>query len=281
VTAEGFAVETLAWGYGLAEAPRVDDADNLYFTDVVGGGAYRRSPDGTLATVVPKRRGCGGLALHADGGVVVSGRNVVHVRAGETRVLLEVEGTVGFNDLTTDAAGRVYVGSLRTSAFTSGPRVPGELWRIDLDGTTAAVYDGVEFANGVGFSPDGKTVYHSNYSEALVLAHDLAPDGTAHRRRVFARMPRGNPDGLAVDEEGGVWVALGDGGGIGRFAPDGSLREVLDVPANFVASLCFGGRDRRDLYVTTADNTEDGERRGTVFRTRSPVPGLVAPLARV
>jgi len=230
--------------------------------------------------VVPKRRGVGGLVLHADGGVVISGKDVSHVRDGETRVLLTVAGVLGFNDLTTDAAGRVFVGSLRSPALQNEERVPGELWRVDGPGRAVEVYRDVAFANGVGFAPDGRTIYHSNYSEGVVLAHDLAEDGRGVNRRVFARVPRGNPDGLAVDEAGGVWVALGSGGAA-RFRPDGGLEHVLAVPAPFVASLCFGGGDRRDLYVTTSGNSDHPERRGTVFRTRANVPGLVVPLARV
>ena len=114
-----------------------------------------------------------------------------------------------------------------------------------------------------------------------MLAHDLDADGAGTNRCVFARMPKGNPDGLAVDETGGVWVALGSGGGIARFSPQGHLLSILDVPSPFVTSLCFGGADRRDLYVTTMENAEDPQRKGTIFRTRSDVPGLVAPLARV
>src|SRR5437879_4117012 len=183
------AMETLAFGYGLVEAPRVDGAGNLYFSDAIDGGVFRRAPDGAISVVVPRRRGVGGLALHADGGVVVSGRDVSHVRAGETRVLLTVEGVLGFNDLTTDAAGRVFVGSLRSSALEREDRVPGELWRIDGAGRATEVYRDVAFANGVCFSPDGRTIYHSNYSEGVVLAHDLAADGVASNRRVFARVP--------------------------------------------------------------------------------------------
>jgi sugar lactone lactonase YvrE len=274
-------METLAYGYGLVEAPRSTDDGCVYFSDVVGGGVYCWSPDGSIATIVPKRRGVGGLALHADGGVVVSGKDVSHVRDGQTRVVLTVDGVVGFNDLTTDAAGRVFVGSLRSSAFESGPRVPGELWRVDATGPPLQVYGDIAFANGVGFSPDGRTIYHSNYSEGIVLAHDLSVDGVGVNRRVFARAPSGNPDGLAVDEAGGVWVALGDGGGVARFFADGSLDRAIAVPAPFVASLCFGGTDRRDVYIATAGNNEDASRRGTLFRTRCDVPGLIAPLARV
>jgi gluconolactonase len=274
-------VETLAHGYGLVEAPRVDAEGNLYFSDVTRGGVYRRAPDGTISTIIPKRRGVGGLVLHADGGLVVTGRDVVHVREGVTRPLLAVDGVVGWNDLTTDAAGRVFVGSLRSGAFETGARVPGECWRIDPGGAATAVYDDVAFANGIGLTPDGRTVLHASYSEGLILAHDLGPDSRGTRRRTFARVPRGHPDGLAVDETGGVWVALGDGGAIARFDPAGTLIATLPVPAAFVTSLCFGGADRRDLYVVTADNSEAPERGGTIFRTRADVPGLVAPLARV
>src|SRR5215813_6480839 len=111
--------ETLAFGYGLIEGPREDAAGNLYFSDVTNGGVYRRASDGTIATVVPRRRGVGGIALCADGGLVISGKDVCHVREGDTRVLLTREsvGAIGFNDLFTDAAGRILVGSLRSDPF--------------------------------------------------------------------------------------------------------------------------------------------------------------------
>src|SRR5437773_11316560 len=87
--------ETLAYGYGLLEGPRVDAAGNLYFSDVPNGGVYRRAPDGTITTAIPKRRGVGGIALHADGGPIVSGRDSSHVRDGHTREALAPEGVHG------------------------------------------------------------------------------------------------------------------------------------------------------------------------------------------
>jgi sugar lactone lactonase YvrE len=110
-------LETLAYGYGLLEGPRVDNTDNLFFSDVTNGGVYRRSPEGIITTVVPRRRGVGGIALHANGGVVVSGKNVCHVKDGETRILFQRDDIPGFNDLFTDSAGRVCVGSLRSDPF--------------------------------------------------------------------------------------------------------------------------------------------------------------------
>jgi gluconolactonase len=274
--------ETCCFGYGLVEAPRADAAGACVFSDALGGGVHRWSPDGTVATIVPKRRGVGGHVPHAGGGIVVSGRDVVHVKDGVSRIVLAApEGVLGFNDLTTDADGRVYVGSLRSPALDDGgPRIPGECHRIDTDGTSRVFYDDVAFANGIAFSPDERVLHHSNYSERHVLAHDVA-DGRASGRRLFAIVPRGNPDGLAVDESGCVWVACGSAGGLARFTPGGALDAFVPVPAPFVASLCFGGADRRDVFVATMGNAEDERRGGTLFRARTDVPGLIVAPARV
>lgn len=275
-------LETLVTGCGLIEGPRVDAENHLYFSDVHKGGVYRRAPDGEIELIVPKRRGVGGIALHASGGVVVSGRNVCHVKDGATRIILDLEEALGFNDLFTDAAGRVFVGSMYFDPFsTEGPRKPGELYRIDTDGSATMLYDDVGMTNGIGLSPDGTRLYHSDTLRNQVIVHDLADDGGCRNRRIFAKTERGAPDGLAVDEAGGVWIAAHGGGCITRFCSDGTLDRHLDVPAVFVTSLCLGGPDRRDLYIVSADNTNDKELHGSIFRTRVDVPGVPAALARV
>ena len=270
-------MEALAWGYGLVEGPTFAPDGSVFFSDVLGGGVHRWSPGGDVETVIPKRRGVGGMCLHGDGGLVVSGRDVVHVRDGESRTLLAIDGVTGFNDLSPDSEGRIYVGALRFMPFGGEEPVPGEVWRIDGEGAAEELFGGVDWPNGIGFSPDGEMIYTSDFASGEVVAFDPA----TRERRVFARSPSGDADGLAVDVEGGVWVALGRGGGVGRFGPDGGLDDVLDVPAGFVSSLCFGGEDMRDLYVTTADNGEHPDRRGTLFRARVEVAGLPVPAARV
>ena len=276
------ALETLVTGYGLIEGPRVDERDRLYFSDARGGGVYRRDPSGEIETVVPKRRGVGGIALHADGGIVVSGRNLCHVRDGVSRTVFAVEDVPGFNDLFTDCEGRVLLGSQRFDPFAEeAKRVPGELYRVGPGGASEVLYGDVALTNGIGFSPDGRRLYHSDSARNHVILHDVAEDGCCSRRRVFADSPGGAPDGLAVDEEGCVWVALYGGGCVARFGPEGELLGRVEVPSRAVASVCFGGSDRRDLYVATGDNTSDPGLGGCVFRTRVHVAGLPAPLARV
>jgi gluconolactonase len=275
------AFETLASGYGLIEGPRVDAEDRLYFSDVQNGGVYRRSPDGSIETIVPRRRGVGGIALHADGGIVISGRDICHVRDGESRRLFARDDIPGFNDIFTDSDGRVFAGSMRSDPFRdSGPRTPGELWRIEAPGQVVELYGGVSLTNGIGLSPDGRRLYHSDTVPQHILVHELTADGRAVPLDPIDVSP-GAPDGLAVDEAGCVWVALYGGGCVARYTPEGKLDRKLEVPASAVTSLCFGGRDLRDLYVVSADNSDDPERRGSVFRTRSDVAGLRAPLARV
>src|SRR5262249_56147896 len=109
--------DTLAYGYGLIEGPRVDGAGNLYFSDVTNGGVYRRRPDGSIDTVVPRRRGVGGIALHADGGLVISGKNICHVTDGTTRILFARDDAPGFNDLFTDPRRRVYTRTMKSDPF--------------------------------------------------------------------------------------------------------------------------------------------------------------------
>ena len=274
-------MELLASGYGLVEGPRDDGAGGVYWSDVLGGGVHRRSPDGSIVTVVPKRRGVGGILRHAEGGIVVSGRNLCHVRDGETRVLFADETVAGWNDLGCDAEGRLYAGSLRANAFQTGERTPGELWRIDAEGKGAPLYGDVSLANGIGFSPDGLRLYHSDTARNRIWVHDRADDGAWVNRRVFARLERGLPDGLAVDVEGAVWVAAFGGGCVVRLAPDGRLERLVEVPAKNVASVAFGGADGRDLYVATGDHAEDPALKGCLLRTRAPAPGLEVPPVRI
>jgi gluconolactonase len=275
-------LETLAYGYGLIEGPRVDAADNLYFSDVPNGGVYCRSPKGEVTTVIPRRRGVGGIALHADGGVVVSGKNICHVKEGQTRILFQRDDIPGFNDIFTDSAGRVYAGSLRSDPFKEGPRMPGELWRIAGEEQVVEMYGNVGLTNGIGFSPGEKLIYHADSAGPHLIVHDVLPDGTMKNRRALAQMTGGTiPDGLCVDEAGCIWVAVYGGRCAARYTPEGKLDGKVEVPAKAVTSVCFGGKDRRDLYIVTADNTEVSERKGTIFRTRVETPGLAVPLARV
>ena len=222
------AVTALAWGYGLIEGPRPAPDGSIYFSDVHRGGVRRLAPDGTVEVVVPKRRGVGGIALHADGGLVISGRNICHVRDGQTRIVYERDDVGGFNDLFTDAAGRVYVGSMCDDPFdlSIAERKTGDCYRLGPGGQVDVLYAGVGLSNGIGFSPDGRRLYHVDTAIRAVVVHDVdaAGDLVPASRATFAAVDQGFPDGLAVDTDGGVWVASYGGHGVLRYLPDGTLR---------------------------------------------------------
>ncbi|TAJ37604.1 MAG: hypothetical protein EPO55_18450 [Reyranella sp.] len=282
-------MQQVATGYGLIEGPVWDPARGLYFSDVLNGGVRLLDRAGAVSLVVPKRRGIGGMAAHENGGLIVGGRDIacVSLANGATRSLLALDaipGATGFNDLTTDRAGRIYVGSLAFKVFGGEAPRPGHLHVIDLDGVMRTLSDGVLLTNGLGFSPDGKRLYHSDARAGLVRVYDVKPDGGVGPWRTFATLGDGRsavPDGLKVAGDGSVWVADAHGGRVAVYNADGTHRQDVVVPLPMVTSVCFGGDDLRDLYVVTGSRGGPHENCGSIFRTRVDVAGLALALARV
>ena len=278
-------MDRVATGFGLIEGPVWDPARGLYFSDVINGGVYLRDLGGKVTRVVPKRRGIGGMAIHAEGGLVVGGRDIAHIANGVICVLLALDaipGATGFNDLTTDRAGRVYVGSLAFHVFGGDEPRPGHLHIIDLDGTMRTISDGVMLTSGLAFSPDGLRLYHCDAQAALVRVYDVNVDGTVKPWRTFASLgSTGVPDGMKVASDGSVWVADAHGGRVVVFDASGVLRRNIPVPLPMVTTLCFGGDDLCDLYIVTGSRGGPHDNSGTIFRMRVDVAGLPLPPARV
>ena len=200
--------ETLATGYGLVEGPRIDDQNRLYYSDLRGNGTVnRRSPDGKIETLISGRPFVGGIALNEGGGLVVSGRTLAKwdEKSGTLRDLFaewNSKPLFGINDLTIDDQGSVWFGTFGFDIhagfdFKSKPPV-GSLFRIDPPGKVTKLAEGVEITNGLGFSPDRKLLYHCD-SNSGVWVYDVRADRTVSGRRLFAKVPEGNPDGMTVD----------------------------------------------------------------------------------
>ena len=263
---------------------------SLYFSDVHNGGVRRLDPDGSIEVVVPKRRGVGGISLHADGGIVMSGRNVCHVRDGETRILYERDDVGGFNDLFADGAGPRLrrLAARRPVRRVTKDRKTGDAYRIDAPGEAVTLYTGVGLSNGIGFSPDGRRLYHVDSAINGILVHDGRRGRRGRRRqRRDVRAPRPGhprrPDRRHRRRRLGGRRRRGQGGPVHarRHASTGEIK----VPATIVTSLCFAGADRDQLIVVTADNTDDASRAGTrvpdARPTRSAPPASPRPLARI
>lgn len=267
----------LASGFVLLEAARWVPEHGLVFSDMLGGGVYRLGPDGP-GPLIEHRKGIGGLVPHAEGGLVVSGRNVTHKRPdGSGVVLLETaDDEQFFNDLTADVDGRLYIGSVPKD-HQSGH---GRLYRMQTTGEVDVLADDVKITNGVVADPTGRQLFHVDTPRKLIWRYAL-PSG---ERDTFASTEAydGVPDGLALAADGTLWVALAGGGLVVGFDADGKPVAEVEVPTRLVTSVCLGGSDLSTLYVLSGVNDEYPDAAGgSVFAMPAPGPGLPAPQARV
>lgn len=270
----------------LFEGPLWDESTGtLLYTDAAGGGVWRVDPAGQVVTcVVPHRKGIGGLAAHAVGGLILSGRDVIWRRGEERVVLIQNDPAWGlnrFNDIGTDPAGRLYAGALDYDpAEPDRPRNPGRLFVVALDGTVRQVDDGLEVPNGIAASPDGCVLYLADTAARTVWAYDIDRHGDLHHRRTHIAFSEGEPDGMAMASDGTLWVAVRDPGSLSLVSAKGLVAR-LEVHTH-PTSLCFGGTDLHDLYLTTSGSAgADGVPVGQVCKLRSPLAGQPRTPARI
>jgi sugar lactone lactonase YvrE len=191
----------------------------------------------------------------AGGYVLAAGNGFLFADAGgAVRELAQLDTghvAVRMNDGACDPQGRFWAG---TMAYDESPGV-GALYRLELDGSCTTVLTGLTISNGIGWSPDGSTMYLADSGTATIDAFDFDPStGDLDERRTIVRIdtPGVAPDGLTVDDHGDIWVALWGGSELRRYRPDGSLLSTVAVPVERPTSCAFGGPDRSTLFVTTA-----------------------------
>ena len=261
----------------LGEGPCWDCASgSLYWVDIPAGRVHRLDGDDTHRSW-DVGQAVGAVVTRASGGLVLAARSgflTLDPGTGTVAplVALGLAPGVRMNDGACDSAGRFFAG---TMADDEAPD-QGTLYRLDPDHSIATIIAGVTISNGIGWGPDGATMYYIDSPTRRVDVLDYDPaTGEISGRRPFAGLDAGDavPDGLAVDAEGGVWVALWDGGAVLRFGPDGRLRQSLELPVPRVTSCAFGGPDLATLYITTAAGP--GSSGGELFSVRPGVAGLV------
>lgn len=213
-----------------------------------GAGGWREircwSPGTAVTAVIPRARG----------GLVVAGGNEVSLldEAGNSRPFVRVDidpSRVRFNDVKCDSHGRLWAGTLATDFSPSAA-----LYRIDPDGTVTSMLEQVRLANGFDWSPDDATFYFIDSLECAVEAFDFdVQQGTlANRRTLVTIAPSdGVPNGMSVDSEGCLWVALTCGSEVHRYSRDGSLLARVRIAVPGVTSCAFGGADGKDLFITS------------------------------
>jgi sugar lactone lactonase YvrE len=268
--------ETLLSGWEFLEAPRVDGAGNLYFSDVTVGGLHKLLRGGRVESFLPGRTWIGGIAFNDDGGIVCSGKDGLICFYEKTGTVKPVFGGLGaINDFCPDGAGGVIAGVIDAESVAAARSPEGRpLIRVSPSGQATRLWEGITISNGIGFSPDGRRLYQSESYKTLWV-YDVAADGALGNRRVFADIR--DADGLTVDAEGGVLVARFDSFGVTRFKPDGSIDRHYEVPVREAQSVSLAGPDLKDLYIVTgssfANPNDLTEKTGTIYRGRADVPG--------
>ncbi|ONI81094.1 calcium-binding protein [Actinosynnema sp. ALI-1.44] len=236
----------------LGEGPTWDAmSSTLLWVDILAPEVHRWNPSTGVDERTTAPQHVGAAKPRAGGGLVLNLRDGIAIvdSAGQHRWLSywARDGVRG-NDAAVDAAGRLWAGTMRYDEGEGG----GWLALVEPDGKATVVLDKVTISNGIGWSPDSTLMYYVDTPTGLVdvLDYDVATGSVSGRRR-FVDVD-GSPDGLCVDADGCVWVALWGAGQVRRYTPDGKLDRTITVPASNTTACCFGGDRLTDLYITTA-----------------------------
>lgn len=270
----------------LGEGPCWDERTRvLWWVDIRAETLHCYDPHTELASVFTIRKSVSAVVPRRSGGLVLAVRDGFYgfdPRSGAAQLLAGVESDLGdnrLNDAKCDRKGRLWGG---TMADNESPGA-GSFYRLDADGQLHLIWDRVTCSNGIGWSPDDRRMYYVDSGLRRVDRCDYdSTTGVVTNRAPFVEVPTasGEPDGLTVDAEGFVWVALWGGAAVHRYRPDGRLDRILHVPAINVTSCAFGGDDLGTLFITSAASKASPAQlskyplSGALFHCRPGVIGL-------
>ncbi|ACJ17618.1 CBU_1789 family Dot/Icm type IV secretion system effector [Coxiella burnetii] len=272
----------------LGEGPMWHPYENvLYWIDIAKPSLHRLNPvtghyhqwkmPDFIGAVVPRE----------SGGVIITVGNAVfavQIPSGKMTQLAAIEpwsDELRMNDGKCDRQGRFWIGVANLD--TENPK--GGLYRLDPDGTLIKMEEGITISNGLGWSPDNKIFYYTDGLKYCIYQYDFDLEkGTIANRRPFVQLKKSpiEPDGLTVDSEGYVWEAQWNSGKIFRYAPNGEVDRVIEMPVKRPTSCIFGGANLDRLYITSCSQGI-GEAKtlpppaGAVFAINVGVRGLPEP----
>jgi sugar lactone lactonase YvrE len=273
--------------YGLAEGPLWDEPrERLLWVDINAGEVHvgRLGAGNAIDTVEVVVLGdiVAAVVAARDGRLAVARRRDVIVLGDEagTRslaTLIDPNRDSRLNDGGCDPAGRLLIGSMALDGRERDER----LWRLEPDGNVTVLDDDLTLSNGLGWSPDGGTLYSVDTTPGVIHARAYdARTGATGERREAVRITDGSPDGMTVDAEGNLWVAIFGAGEVRCLTPQGELLATIDVPAPHVTSVAFAGPSLDTLVITTAREELDPAAlrehplSGRLFCARPGVNGL-------
>lgn len=261
----------------VGESPVWDERRNRLHTIDIRGKCIRTMDWNTgviTQTDLPQQVGC--IALTEDGQLLAAMEDGVYL-AGENGAVQKVSGEVQifgrrFNDGKVGPDGRFYVG-------TTDVKGEGAFYRMDHDGSMTMLFDHVGVSNGLVWSADGKTMYYCDSNTKLIEAFDFCGEtGTLSNRRTVLEMPfeTGIFDGMTIDAEDKLWVAVWDGACVLRVDPAAqTILERIDLPVSRTACCAFAGEKLDELVITTAAYQKEAEPyAGSTFVVKVPAAGM-------
>jgi sugar lactone lactonase YvrE len=250
----------------------------LRWVDMLAGDVLSLGGDGTvsrrhvadIAAAIRPRRG-GGAVIGVERGFALEEQDGTLSYSQE---LWPADAGIRMNEGACDPDGRFYCGSM---AYDQRPGA-ASVYRMDADHSVQTILEGVTVSNGLDWRPDSALAYYNDTATHRVDAFEYDVDKGLTSRRPFVDMSAddGRPDGLTVDSEGGVWVAISNGGAVRRYLPDGALDEVIELPARKVTACTFGGAKLDELFITTSReglDPGDDPLAGSLFRAEVGVAG--------
>jgi L-arabinonolactonase len=243
----------------LGESPCWDaDAQALSWIDALAGTLWRLRARAAEPECHELPAPLGSIAPCRSAAVVVALRNGFARYEFATRKLEHLASIaldhpkVRLNDGKCDPAGNFLAGTMHVDRGPGEP-VLGGLYRLRTDLRVEHLADDIGFANGPCFSPDGRVLYLSDSLERTIWAYDYDCDGPLRNKRVFARTHAfdSGPDGATVDAQGFFWTVLTRAARLARYAPDGALERLIELPMSYPTSICFGGPRLEHMYLTS------------------------------
>ena len=257
----------------------------LYWVDIRAPALHRLDLGTGASRTWPMPSRIGSFGLREVGGAVVAlvdGFHLLDFITGDLTFVVGPDSVAGtrFNDGKVSPDGRFFAGTMDEQQLA---RPIAALYRLDPDGTLHEVVDGLVVSNGLAWSADGRTMFHSDSKAQVVWTYDYDPSsGGIGDRRVLVQPTeaQGRPDGAATDEKGYYWSAGISAGVLNRWAPDGSLDRSIPLPCSNPTAPCFGGPDLRTIFVTSlrhdlpADVLAEKPLSGGIFAVPVDVPGV-------
>lgn len=246
------------YGDLCGECPIWDcDTASLFWTDIARSRFYRYHSSSNTHELLREGIQINGFRVNRLGGYVITNSNGIWLWNGAAMMRLIAaqvgDSTCQMNDCIADPAGRLYSG---TCFYKPGEEYGlGKLMRVETNGEVTIVDEGFHMPNGLGFSPDCKTLYLTDSVKRCIYAYDYQiSNGEIGGRRVVVKVPdtEGLPDGMTVDSAGFIWSAQWYGSCVVRYDPEGKIERRISMPAKQISAIAFGGEDLADIFVTSA-----------------------------